>query len=164
MDELDVSLLQDLLERRWGKTATATWNRQVATLRSFLSYCRRRSWLADATLEAERRREHEDRTRAIPAVELERLWRRQDIALRDKALWRLLYETAARASEVLSLNVEDLDVPNKRARIRRGHRAHPLPDRQRPAASPPHRRAGRRPALPGRPPPCPGASSRYRRP
>ncbi len=33
-------------------------------------------------------------------------------------LWRLLYETAARAGELLALDVEDLDQPNKRARIR----------------------------------------------
>ena len=90
--ELDPVQVRDVLEQRWGKAAPATWNRQVATLRSFLSYCRRRSWVADARLEAKRRREHEDRTRSIPAVELERLWRRQDLALRDKALWRLLYE------------------------------------------------------------------------
>jgi len=30
----------------------------------------------------------------------------------------LLYETAARAAEVLSLNVEDVDLENKRARVR----------------------------------------------
>jgi integrase/recombinase XerC/integrase/recombinase XerD len=118
MGELEPAQLQNLLEQRWGKAAPATWNRQVATARSFLSYCHRRSWLADVTFEAKRRREHEDRTRSIPAVALERLWRRQDLALRDKALWRLLYETAARATEVLSLNVEDVDVANKRARIR----------------------------------------------
>jgi integrase/recombinase XerC/integrase/recombinase XerD len=116
--ELESARLETLLEQRWGKAAPATWNRQLATLRSFLSFCRRRSWVADARLDAKRRREHEDRTRSIPALELERLWRRQDLALRDKALWRLLYETAARATEVLSLNVEDVDVANKRARIR----------------------------------------------
>ncbi|MDQ2897762.1 MAG: site-specific integrase [Actinomycetota bacterium] len=38
--------------------------------------------------------------------------------MREKALWRLLYETAARAQEVLSLNVEDVDLENKRARVR----------------------------------------------
>ena len=95
--ELDPVQIQGVLEQRWSKAAPATWNRQVATLRSFLSYCCRCSWLPEATFEAKRRREHEDRTRSIPAVELERLWRRQDLALRDKALWRLLYETAARA-------------------------------------------------------------------
>jgi integrase len=66
----------------------------------------------------ERRREPADRTKAIPYTQLERLWRRHDIAVREKALWWLLYETAARAQEVLSLNVEDLDLENKRARNR----------------------------------------------
>jgi integrase len=35
-----------------------------------------------------------------------------------KTLWRLLYETAACANEALALNVEDLDLPNRRAAIR----------------------------------------------
>jgi integrase len=35
-----------------------------------------------------------------------------------KTLWRLLYENAARANEALSLNVEDRDIPNRRAAIR----------------------------------------------
>src|SRR3954451_12572030 len=43
-----------------------------------------------------------------PYTELERLWRRDDIAVREKALWRLLYESAARAQELLSLNAEDV--------------------------------------------------------
>lgn len=47
----------------------------------------------------------------LPHAALERLWGRRDVALRDRTLWRLLYETAARASEALSLNVEDLDLP-----------------------------------------------------
>jgi integrase/recombinase XerD len=40
------------------------------------------------------------------------------VAVREKALWRLLYETAARASEVLPVNVEDLDLNNKRVQVR----------------------------------------------
>lgn len=116
--QLRPAQFQAVLERRWSGAAPATWNRQLATLRSFLAYCRRRSWLTDTQLEASRRREHEDRTRSIPAVELERLWRREDVALRDKTLWRLLYESAARATEVLSLDLQDVDVANKRARVR----------------------------------------------
>ena len=38
--------------------------------------------------------------------------------VRNKALWRFLYETAARASEALSVNVEDVDLDNKRVRVR----------------------------------------------
>lgn len=36
----------------------------------------------------------------------------------ERTLCRLLYETAARTDEVLRLNVEDLDIPAKRARTR----------------------------------------------
>jgi integrase len=66
----------------------------------------------------ERWREPADRTRAIAYVQIDRLWRRANVAVREKALWRLLYETATRASEVLSLNVEDVDLENRRAVVR----------------------------------------------
>jgi len=39
---------------------------------------------------------------------LERLLSRRDVALREKTLWRLLYETAARAGEALALDNVDL--------------------------------------------------------
>jgi integrase len=44
---------------------------------------------------------------------------RDDIGLREKTLWRMLYESAARAGEVLALDIEDLDLANRRARVRR---------------------------------------------
>lgn len=50
-----------------------------------------------------------------PFAQLERFWRRDDVAVREKARWRLLYEIAALAGEVLSLNVEDLELENERA-------------------------------------------------
>jgi integrase/recombinase XerD len=91
----------------------------VATVRSFLGFCRRRRWLGeDLSVDLERRPEPADRTKAIPLPELERLWRRDTIGVRDKALWRFLYETAARATEALSVNVEDVDLDNKRVRVR----------------------------------------------
>ncbi|HET9258113.1 MAG TPA: tyrosine-type recombinase/integrase [Pseudonocardiaceae bacterium] len=37
--------------------------------------------------------------------------------LREKLLWRMLYETASRAAAVLQLNVEDLDFENRRAPV-----------------------------------------------
>lgn len=67
-----------------------------------------------------------------PLPELEWLWRCDEVGVREKALWRLLYETAARASEALSINVEDLELDNKRVRVRskgRRHRLVALPDR-----------------------------------
>jgi integrase len=103
----------------WAGRAPATWNRHVATIRSFLGFCQRRRWLVDdLTIDLERRPEPADRTKSIPLAALERLWRRDDVGVREKALWRLLYETAARASEALSINVEDLELDNKRVRVR----------------------------------------------
>jgi integrase len=94
-----------------GQTAPATWNRHVATRRSFSDFCLRRGWI-DAPIAdgLEHRREPVDRTKAIPYAQLDRLWRRDDVAVREKGLWRRLYETAARVQEVLSLNVEDIDL------------------------------------------------------
>ncbi|MGH9059037.1 MAG: tyrosine-type recombinase/integrase, partial [Acidimicrobiales bacterium] len=62
--------------------------------------------------------ERPDRTRALTRAQVERLWRAGDIGLREKTLWRLLYETAARAGEILALDIADLDLANKRARVR----------------------------------------------
>ena len=102
----------------WSGCAPATWNRHVATLRSFTAFARRKGWLAeDPATGLERRTEPADRTKAIAASSLARLFRREDVAIREKCLWRLLYETAARAEEVLSADVGDLDLENKRLRV-----------------------------------------------
>jgi integrase len=51
-----------------------------------------------------------------PAIDLVLSCR--DVPLREKTLWRMLYEIAAQASEVLTLNIEDLDLDARRAPIR----------------------------------------------
>ncbi|MEV6868068.1 hypothetical protein AB0M44_44695 [Streptosporangium subroseum] len=44
---------------------------------------------------------------------------REEIALRERTLWRLPYESAARSSEILGLDVDELDLRNRWARVRR---------------------------------------------
>ena len=92
---------------------------------SWLTWCAsRKRWPAPQLPgDAERRTEHSDTTRALPRARIERLLSRRDIPLREKTLWRMLYETAARASEILALNVEDLDLKQRRAPVRSGPRA-----------------------------------------
>ncbi|MGH3695064.1 MAG: tyrosine-type recombinase/integrase [Pseudonocardiaceae bacterium] len=41
------------------------------------------------------------------------------LPIRERTLWRLLYETAARAEEALALGVRELDPRNRRAKVRR---------------------------------------------
>jgi integrase len=119
LEDLTVEAVTVAVSTAWGQCAPATWNRHVATVRSFVVYCRRRRWLTgDLAGDLERRPEPADRTKALPLAELERLWKRDDVAVREKALWRFLYETAARASEALAINVEDVDLDNKRVRVR----------------------------------------------
>ena len=117
--------LRHWLTRCWGKAAPATWNARLAASRVLIGYCQRQGWIEhDPTTSLERRRTPRDETRAIPFAALDALWSRADIGLREKTLWRMLYATAARASEVLALDVEDLDVGRKRAAIsgKGGHR------------------------------------------
>lgn len=117
---LDGATLDAFTATAWGQWGPATWNRHVATLRSFTAFAGRRGWLAaDPAGVLERRSEPADRTKAIARYSLERLFRRDDVAIREKCLWRLLYETAARTQEVLCVDVEDLDLDNKRLRVRR---------------------------------------------
>ena len=42
-----------------------------------------------------------------------------DVPIREKTLWTMLYETAARASEVLALDIGDLDRRNRRSKVTR---------------------------------------------
>jgi len=89
--------LAGLLEQLWGRCAPATWNRNRGTVAAWLSWCAA-SRLAAPVLpaSAERRREHLNATRAVPRPAIDRALSRRDVPLREKTLWRMLYETAAR--------------------------------------------------------------------
>lgn len=115
--------VEEHLRDRYATNTASTFNRVVATLRSFFGWAMRRRLIAtDPTDEVERRIERRTARqattqRAIPYPDLEALWSRKDLAVREKLLWRMLYETAGRASEVLSLNVENLDQAERSATV-----------------------------------------------
>ncbi|MEU7004942.1 tyrosine-type recombinase/integrase [Nonomuraea sp. NPDC046570] len=110
----------DALATLWGASKPATWNRNRAAVSSWLTWCQaKKKWAAPAVpADAERRRGHVDHTKAVGKTKIHRLLSRRDIPLRERTLWQMLYETAARAAEILSLNVEDLDLENNRALLR----------------------------------------------
>jgi hypothetical protein len=94
--------LAGLLEQLWGRCAPATWNRNRGAVTAWLSWCAANRMPAPVLpASAERRREHLNATRAIPRPAIDRALTRRDLPLREKTLWRMLYETAAQASEVL---------------------------------------------------------------
>jgi integrase len=116
---VDDEEIGEALATLWSRAAPSTWNRNRAAVGSWLTWCAaKQHWTAPALPAAtERRRENNDDTKAVSRSRIDRLCRRRDVPLREKALWRMLYESASRASAVLALNIEDLDLPNKQARI-----------------------------------------------
>jgi integrase len=110
----------EAIGRLWDEAAPSTWNRNRAAVGSWLTWCAsKKRWAAPLLpADAERRKENTDATKALPKAAIERAIARRDVPVREKTLWRMLYETAARASEILALNVEDLDLEARQARIR----------------------------------------------
>lgn len=102
----------------WNEAAPRTWNRHRSALRLFTTWAVSRSQVTtDLAAHIERRPEQRDRTRAIDQHKVQALLADRDVPLREKTLWRLAYESAARADEILALNIEDLDLDNKRGRV-----------------------------------------------
>ena len=117
---ISTPMLARFLATTYAHLAPASHNRVVATLGSLFAYTIRQGWTPlsrAAGLERRRLRSgprDHARTRAIPEAEL-LAFLAADHPVRDKTLWWLLYESAARAEEVLALNVEDLDLAHRRA-------------------------------------------------
>lgn len=106
--------------QRWNQRAPATFNRNLDALRSAVTYWQNQDWLtSDPTRRLRRRARAPDRTRALSHADIDALFALPDLPLRERVLFRLLYETAARSSEVLALNVAGLDLRNRRAKVRR---------------------------------------------
>jgi integrase/recombinase XerC/integrase/recombinase XerD len=112
--------VREWTETTWGSRRPATWNRALDVLRSAYAYWCRQGWAtADPTEPLRRRRVNADRSRALSRADVDQLLGREDIAIRERTLWRLAYESAARIGELLALDVGDLDLPNRRARVTR---------------------------------------------
>ena len=120
MAELTPVQVASVFTAAWDEAAARTWNRHRSAIRSFTLWAASpgRGWVTgDLSALVERRPEISDRTRVIDRHLIEALWEQPGTGLREKTLWRLLYESAARAGSVLSLDVEDLDLDNKRGKV-----------------------------------------------
>jgi hypothetical protein len=88
---------------RLDGAAAATWNRHLSALTSFTAWAQRNEIL---TTNPDRRLERCKPAcpgdRPIPRGRLEKLFTDDRHGLRERVLWRMLYETAARAEEILT--------------------------------------------------------------
>lgn len=94
----------EALELLWGSSAVNTWNARRAAVLSWLAWCRERGDDApQVPAWAKRLAVPDSETPARSKMAIDRLIVRREVYLREKSLWRMLYETAARAEEVLAL-------------------------------------------------------------
>jgi integrase/recombinase XerC/integrase/recombinase XerD len=121
LDDEDTAVgITEWFTGRWGARTPATFNRNLDTIRSAIRYWQTQDWITtDPTKPLRRRGRAPDRSKALSKAEIQALLTRDDLAIRERTLWRMLYETAARANEVLALDVDDLDLRNRRAKVRR---------------------------------------------
>ncbi|HSJ54467.1 MAG TPA: site-specific integrase, partial [Anaerolineae bacterium] len=103
--------------------ASSTVARKVAAIKSFFHYLVDHGWLEDdptATLDSPKVRKR--LPKAISAEDLERLLAepandRTAKGLRDRALLELLYATGLRVTEVVSLDVDDVNLASSTLRL-----------------------------------------------
>ncbi|MBC7345200.1 MAG: site-specific tyrosine recombinase XerD, partial [Clostridia bacterium] len=110
-----VAYLEHLKDR--GR-APATISRHLATLKSFYQYLvQERVVSEDPTVDLESPRMGKRLPQVLSVEEVERLLRQPGTGkphgIRDRAMLELLYATGLRVSELVSLNLEDIDLDGK---------------------------------------------------
>jgi integrase len=106
----------------WGNCSPRRWNSCRAALQSAYRWWEEQQWVPDRTAPLAQLKRHKlppEGPRGLTRDEIETLLTRKDVALREKVLWSLLYESAARSAEVLRLDVQDLDMGNHCAQVTR---------------------------------------------
>ena len=113
--KLTAARTAEVVAAAWGRAAPATWNRHRAAVRSFARWAAGQGWVAGdpAGLIDRRAEPGVRRTPPIPRQRIAALWELPGVSLRERTLWRMLYESAARAERVLALNVQDLDLERR---------------------------------------------------
>ncbi|RPK32291.1 hypothetical protein EES39_39325 [Streptomyces sp. ADI92-24] len=94
----------EALELLWGTAAVNTWNTRRAAVLSWLGWCAERGYDGPAVPAWTKRLTVPDsETPARSKMAIDRLIARREVHLREKTLWRMLYETCARSEEILDV-------------------------------------------------------------
>jgi integrase len=107
------------LELLWGTAAVNTGNSRRAAVLSWLGWCRERGYERPTVpVRAKRLAAPDSETPARSKTAIDRLIARREVHLRERTLWRMLYETAGRAGEILGVNIEELDFAGRRCPVK----------------------------------------------
>ncbi|MBN2561860.1 MAG: tyrosine recombinase XerC [Phycisphaerae bacterium] len=114
------SFLAFLHEREYSKATAA---RKLATLRSFYKFCLRRGYVTTNPVATIRTPKQEKRLpKFLEVAEIQKLLSTPDdttlLGARDRAMLEALYSTGVRVSELVALNVSDVDMTGESLRVR----------------------------------------------
>ena len=114
------AFLAFLTEREYSKATAA---RKLATLRSFYKFCLRRGYIQTNPVATIRTPKQEKRLpKFLDISQIQKLLTTPDdgslLGARDRAMLETLYSTGVRVSELVALNVDDLDPVNGQLRVR----------------------------------------------
>lgn len=109
-----------LADQEYSKSTMA---RKLATLRSFYKFCQRRGYVKTNTLASIRTPKQDKRLPKFLTVEqVNKLFQtpndRTLLGARDRAMLEVMYSTGIRVSELVDLNVDDVDYDSQYVRIR----------------------------------------------
>lgn len=109
-----------LRDQEYSKSTTA---RKLATLRSFYKFCVRRNYLASNPVTSIRTPKQEKHLpKCLELEQIEKLLRTPDdsslLGARDRAMLETMYSTGIRVSELVELDIGDVDVTGESLKIR----------------------------------------------
>lgn len=119
--QLDPRGLAEWFEMVWGGTSPQTFNVRLAGLRTACEFWRRQGWLdGDPLVRVAARTLTSGEERALTRTQIHSILG-LNVPLRESLLWHMLYESAARAEDLLTLDVQNVDMVNRLAFVvRRG--------------------------------------------
>lgn len=103
------------LAERAAITDARTVNRELSALRSAVGWWRDQWWIRTDPTSGLRHRQPSVADQALAAAQVGDLFA-LPVSLREQALWRVLYDSAAPAAEVLALDAHQIDLSRHRAR------------------------------------------------
>ncbi len=119
---VDAQVVREYLNELFGTKTTTSIARKLASLRTFFQFCMRRGWIdKNPAKEVASPKIPKRVPKFLTVDEVEALLKAPDsidmLGLRDKAILETLYASGLRVSELVGLNVKDLDLSEGMVRV-----------------------------------------------